>query len=961
MHEQPEGPVVWFDAPVVSAVTVVCGAARSMTPAVARVSFDGTVPHRPATHDWPAAQARPQAAQFALLVWRLAHTSAAPAPQAVWPVGHAHAPATHDCAAGHATPQPPQLALSLVVFTQEVPQALWPVGQAHAPPRQVCAAPHALPQRPQWALVAIVSTHAAAMPDPQAVWPVGHTQLPPVQLCPVTHARPQAPQLAMSLVTSAQVSEAPAPQAVRPAAQAHAPAWQVWLAGHALPHIPQLAVLLAVSTQAPPQSVWPVGHAQAPATHDWPIGHARPQPPQWRSSAWTSMQVPLQSVRPMRQAHAPATHERPIGHALPQVPQLLVSVCRSMHAPPQAAVPVRHWHTPATQAWPAMHAVPQAPQLAVSVCVSRHAPPQAIWPIGHAHAPATHIWPDGHTLPQRPQFIGSPTTATQALPHSTWPIGQAGGASSTSGETSGAASSAASSAASGAASSATSGARSGVTSWEGGWSSGASGFASGATSGVASGCDGVGVTPSLHAATPAATSNDNHNRVRMIVFLARSTRQERPTMRRPDRAFPSGARYRESSCAHKPVSDDCEVQTSCSFDTFIRPSQKDGCSLRGGACAEVATVVSLSALMKSPLRRPEVLAPAGDGLSLRAAVRAGADAVYFGLQGFNARARATNFDAATLGDTMRLLHEHGVRGYVTLNTLVFDHELDAVEAAVRACAAAGVDAVIVQDLGVARVVRAVAPTLPIHASTQMTCTDAGSVELARDLGASRVILARELSLDDLRDLRARTDVELEVFVHGALCVAYSGQCLTSEAIGGRSANRGACAQACRLPYELVVDGERRDTGDRAYLLSPEDQETSAVVPELVALATVREALARVGFVEPCLLEALAEGERIVPAPTLADLRAIEARLLKPTFPKGIAHWEEEVEDDPVGARVRRAACSRYMAVSWALAADPPAALPYALGAIGDRDRAAPVGEAYDARVLAALFGESRAT
>ena len=129
----------------------------------------------------------------------------------------------------------------------------------------------------------------------------------------------------------------------------------------------------------------------------------------------------------------------------------------------------------------------------------------------------------------------------------------------------------------------------------------------------------------------------------------------------------------------------------------------------------------------------------------------------------------------------------------------------------------------------------------------------------------------------------------------------------------------------------------------------------------VALATVREALARVGFVEPCLLEALAEGERIVPAPTLADLRAIEARLLKPTFPKGIAHWEEEVEDDPVGARVRRAACSRYMAVSWALAADPPAALPYALGAIGDRDRAAPVGEAYDARVLAALFGESRAT
>src|SRR5687768_10350043 len=130
---------------------------------------------------------------------------------------------------------------------------------------------------------------------------------------------------------------------------------------------------------------------------------------------------------------------------------------------------------------------------------------------------------------------------------------------------------------------------------------------------------------------------------------------------------------------------------------------------------------------------------------MRAAVRAGADAVYFGLQGFNARARAKNFDAEELGRTMRYLHEHGVRGYVTLNTLVFDAELESVEAAVRACASAGVDAVIVQDLGVAKLARAVAPELHIHASTQMTCTDASSVDLARDLGATRVILARELS------------------------------------------------------------------------------------------------------------------------------------------------------------------------------------------------------------------------
>ncbi len=236
-----------------------------------------------------------------------------------------------------------------------------------------------------------------------------------------------------------------------------------------------------------------------------------------------------------------------------------------------------------------------------------------------------------------------------------------------------------------------------------------------------------------------------------------------------------------------------------------------------------------------PLRRPEILAPAGDDAAMRAAVRAGADAVYFGLQGFNARARAKNFDAAALGDTMRFLHDNGARGYVTLNTLVFDDELPSVEAAVRACAAAGVDAVIVQDVGVAAVVRAIAPELPVHASTQMTCTDAGSVAFARSLGVSRVILARELSLDDIRAIREGSDAEVEVFVHGALCIAYSGQCLTSEAIGGRSANRGACAQACRLPYELVVDGALRDLGERAYLLSPEDLAAVDAVPALVAL------------------------------------------------------------------------------------------------------------------------------
>lgn len=232
------------------------------------------------------------------------------------------------------------------------------------------------------------------------------------------------------------------------------------------------------------------------------------------------------------------------------------------------------------------------------------------------------------------------------------------------------------------------------------------------------------------------------------------------------------------------------------------------------------------------MRRPEVLAPAGDEASLQAAIQAGADAVYFGLEQFNARARASNFSSERLAETVAEMHRSGVKAYVTLNTLVFDSELPALEKTIRTCAAAGVDAVIVQDLGVAQLVKRIAPSMPIHASTQMTCTDADSVAFAQELGAHRVIVARELSVQDIAQIRAHSQVELEVFVHGALCVAYSGQCLTSEAIGGRSANRGACAQSCRLPYDLIVDGEVRDTGDNAYLLSPQDLEASSVVQQL---------------------------------------------------------------------------------------------------------------------------------
>jgi U32 family peptidase len=231
----------------------------------------------------------------------------------------------------------------------------------------------------------------------------------------------------------------------------------------------------------------------------------------------------------------------------------------------------------------------------------------------------------------------------------------------------------------------------------------------------------------------------------------------------------------------------------------------------------------------------ELLSPAGDWLALRAAVANGADAIYFGLSNFNARHRATNFTLEELPEVVDYLHRHNVRGYVTCNTLIFSDELPEIARFVAAIAEAGADAVIVQDMGLARLIARLAPGLPIHGSTQMTLTEPRGIEFVRRLGVERVILARELSLADIERIREQTDLPVEVFVHGALCVAYSGQCLTSEALGGRSANRGQCAQACRLPYDLIVDGQHRDLGDYAYLLSPQDLAGHDHIGELVRL------------------------------------------------------------------------------------------------------------------------------
>lgn len=232
--------------------------------------------------------------------------------------------------------------------------------------------------------------------------------------------------------------------------------------------------------------------------------------------------------------------------------------------------------------------------------------------------------------------------------------------------------------------------------------------------------------------------------------------------------------------------------------------------------------------------RPELLAPAGDPSCLAAALAAGADAVYLGLDdGFNARARAENFSLDSLAEVAARVHRAGARLYVTVNTLLFESEIPAIEPILRAIARAGVDAILVQDPAVALLARAICPSLDIHASTQMTISSAEGARFAATLGVTRVVLPRELSVREIAALSEATNLELEVFVHGALCVSWSGQCLSSEAWGGRSANRGLCAQGCRLPYELVVDGEVRALPDQAYLLSPRDQSGVRALPALL--------------------------------------------------------------------------------------------------------------------------------
>ena len=228
--------------------------------------------------------------------------------------------------------------------------------------------------------------------------------------------------------------------------------------------------------------------------------------------------------------------------------------------------------------------------------------------------------------------------------------------------------------------------------------------------------------------------------------------------------------------------------------------------------------------------RPEVLAPAGSPEALTAAVRCGADAVYLGAGAFNARRNAHNFTAAALDEAVAYCHSRNVKVYLTLNTLIRQDELPAVMQVVERACALGIDALIVQDLGLAALVRRAAPELPLHASTQLSCHTPAGVRLLASLGFKRVVLAREMTLQDIATLRDKTppELEIEAFVHGAMCMSVSGRCLLSNYMAGRDANRGQCAQPCRWKYYLSEEtrpGQLYEIGENengSYILNAND-------------------------------------------------------------------------------------------------------------------------------------------
>ncbi|HWR26234.1 MAG TPA: DUF3656 domain-containing protein [Methanosarcina sp.] len=229
---------------------------------------------------------------------------------------------------------------------------------------------------------------------------------------------------------------------------------------------------------------------------------------------------------------------------------------------------------------------------------------------------------------------------------------------------------------------------------------------------------------------------------------------------------------------------------------------------------------------------PELLAPAGGMEALIAAVENGADAVYLGSRAFSARGYASNFSEEELEEAVDYAHLRGVKIYVTVNTLLKEDEMESALILLSHLREIGVDAVIVQDLGLISLAREYFPDLPLHASTQMTLHNSEGVKFVKNLGIKRAVLSRETSLQDIKRIKERSEAKIEVFIHGALCISYSGQCLLSSLIGGRSGNRGYCAQPCRKKYRLYCEGKQIKT-EGNYLLSPKDLNTSSGIGALM--------------------------------------------------------------------------------------------------------------------------------
>ncbi len=335
----------------------------------------------------------------------------------------------------------------------------------------------------------------------------------------------------------------------------------------------------------------------------------------------------------------------------------------------------------------------------------------------------------------------------------------------------------------------------------------------------------------------------------------------------------------------------------------------------------------------------ELLAPAGSPEALTAAVEAGADAVYLGFGAHNARRGARNFSPEECAEAVAYCHLHGVKVYITLNTLVTDRELPGAAELVRQASELGADALLVQDPGLLRVARQAAPDLPLHASTQMSLHSLDGVKAAADLGLTRAVLARELPRDEIRRICAGSPIEIEVFVHGALCMCYSGQCYMSSVIGGRSGNRGMCAQPCRLPY-------RWPGGPEGPLLSLKDLSLASHLRELeemgVACVKLEGRMRHPAYVS-VTTAVFAAAIREHREPTAEELQVLRDAFSRQGFTDG---YYREDKSDMFGARTEADVKATASLTARLPKSEDPRLIPLSLRAV-IRKNAPAAAEAWD--------------